>query len=113
MPRRPLACGVCSCPPGRSSSRKARARIFGARRAVCRAAGLVVGRGSPPADLVAIAYESEPREGMIVNEALLVEIVRPGTGDPTAIGEVGEVVATSFNSDYPMIRLATGDLSAV
>jgi len=50
---------------------------------------------------------------MIVNETLLVEIVRPGTGDPVAAGEVGEVVVTCFNPDYPMIRLATGDLSAV
>jgi len=60
-----------------------------------------------------IAYESEAREGMICNETLLIEIVRPGTGDPVAEGEVGEVVVTSFNPDYPMIRLATGDLSAV
>ena len=50
---------------------------------------------------------------MIVNENCIVEIVRPGTGDPVADGEVGEVVVTSFNPDYPMIRLATGDLSAV
>jgi phenylacetate-CoA ligase len=50
---------------------------------------------------------------MIVNETLMVEIVRPGTGNPVAAGEVGEVVVTSFNPDYPMIRLATGDLSAV
>jgi phenylacetate-coenzyme A ligase PaaK-like adenylate-forming protein len=63
------------------------------------------------ADLGVIAYESEAREGMLVNERLLVEIVRPGTGDPVAIGEVGEVVVTAFNPDYPMIRLATGDLS--
>ena len=53
-----------------------------------------------------IAYESEAREGMIVNETVIVEIVRPGTGDPVADGEVGEVVVTSFNPDYPMIRLA-------
>jgi phenylacetate-CoA ligase len=65
------------------------------------------------ADLGVIAYESEAREGMIVNETMLVEIVRPGTGDPVAEGEVGEVVVTAFNPDYPMIRLATGDLSAV
>jgi phenylacetate-CoA ligase len=65
------------------------------------------------ADAGVIAYESEAREGMIVNETLLVEIVRPGTGDPVAAGEVGEVVVTCFNPDYPMIRLATGDLSAV
>jgi phenylacetate-CoA ligase len=60
-----------------------------------------------------ISYESDAREGMIVNENLILEIVRPGTGDPVAEGEVGEVVVTSFNPDYPMIRLATGDLSAV
>src|SRR5262249_56749217 len=65
------------------------------------------------ADVGVIAYESEVREGMIVNETLLVEIVRPGTGEPVAAGEVGEVVVTCFNPDYPMIRLATGDLSAV
>ncbi|MGI8524940.1 MAG: phenylacetate--CoA ligase family protein, partial [Pseudolabrys sp.] len=51
--------------------------------------------------------------GMLVNENLIVEIVRPGTGDPLADGEVGEVVITTFNADYPMVRLATGDLSAV
>lgn len=60
-----------------------------------------------------IAYETPAREGLVVNEHLLVEIVRPGTGDPVLEGEVGEVVVTSFSSDYPMIRLATGDLSAV
>jgi phenylacetate-CoA ligase len=60
-----------------------------------------------------IAYESEPPEGMIVNESVIVEIVRPGTGDPVPDGEVGEVVVTSFNPDYPMIRLGTGDLSAL
>ena len=65
------------------------------------------------AELGIIAYESAAREGMIVNEDLLLEIVRPGTGDPLPAGEVGEVVVTSFNPDYPMIRLATGDLSAV
>ena len=65
------------------------------------------------AELGVIAYESAALEGMIVNETLIVEIVRPGTGDPVAAGEVGEVVVTSFNPDYPMIRLATGDLSAV
>jgi len=65
------------------------------------------------AELGVIAYESDAREGMIVNETVIVEIVRPGTGDPVAAGEVGEVVVSSFNSDYPMIRLATGDLSAL
>lgn len=60
-----------------------------------------------------IAYETPAREGLVVNENIIVEIVRPGTGDPVPDGEVGEVVVTSFNPDYPMIRLATGDLSAV
>jgi phenylacetate-CoA ligase len=65
------------------------------------------------ADLGVIAYESSAREGLIVDEGVLVEIVRPGTGDPVAEGEVGEVVVTTFNRDYPLIRFATGDLSAV
>src|ERR1019366_9332134 len=59
------------------------------------------------------AYESGAREGMIVNESVIVKIVRPGTGDPAAEGDVGEVVVTSFNPDYPMIRLGTGALSAL
>ncbi len=65
------------------------------------------------ADLGLIAYESPAMEGMIVDEGVLVEIVTPGTGDPVPEGEVGEVVVTSFNPDYPLIRFATGDLSAV
>ncbi len=65
------------------------------------------------ADLGNIAYESDAMEGMIVDEGVIVEIVRPGTGDPVAPGEVGEVVVTSLNPDYPLIRFATGDLSAV
>src|SRR6516164_2641414 len=65
------------------------------------------------AELGVIAYETPARDGMVVNENIIVEIVRPGTGDPVSDGEVGEVVVTSFNADYPMIRLATGDLSAV
>jgi phenylacetate-CoA ligase len=65
------------------------------------------------ADLGLIAYESAGGEGMIVDEGVIVEIVTPGTGDPVPEGEVGEVVVTSFNRDYPLIRFATGDLSAV
>jgi len=65
------------------------------------------------ADLGVVAYECEEAEGLIVNETLLVEIVRPGTGDPVAASEVGEVVVTSVHPDYPMIRFANGDLSAV
>ncbi|MFD2739758.1 phenylacetate--CoA ligase family protein [Sulfitobacter aestuarii] len=64
------------------------------------------------ADLGNIAYESAAMEGMIVDEGVIVEIVTPGTGDPVAPGEVGEVVVTTLNMDYPLIRFATGDLSA-
>ncbi|MCX7176340.1 MAG: AMP-binding protein [Proteobacteria bacterium] len=65
------------------------------------------------ADLGLIAYETEAREGLLLEEELLLEIVRPGTGDPVAAGEVGEVVITTFNPDYPLIRFGTGDMSAV
>ena len=65
------------------------------------------------ADLGTIAYESEAMEGMILDEELILEIVRPGTGDPVAEGEVGEIVITTLNPDYPLIRFGTGDLSAV
>src|SRR5262245_135968 len=75
--------------------------------------GVTVAQCYATADLGFVAYESEAREGMIVNEDMIVEIVRPGTGDPGPDGEVGEVVVTAFNPDYPMIRFATGDLSAV
>jgi phenylacetate-CoA ligase len=75
--------------------------------------GVAVFQCYATADAGVIAYESEAREGLIVNESLIVEIVRPGTGEPVAVGDIGEVVVTSFNPDYPMVRLATGDLSAV
>ena len=65
------------------------------------------------ADIGAIAYETDAEDGLVVEEELLVEIVRPGTGDPVAPGEVGEVVVTGFDADYPLIRFATGDLSAI
>jgi len=64
------------------------------------------------ADLGNIAYESAAIEGMIVDEGVIVEIVTPGTGNPVPEGEVGEVVVTALNPDYPLIRFATGDLSA-
>jgi phenylacetate-CoA ligase len=66
------------------------------------------------ADLGSIAYETPAREGLVVDEGVLVEIVRPGTGDPVPEGEVGEVVVTTLvNADYPLVRFGTGDLSAV
>jgi phenylacetate-CoA ligase len=65
------------------------------------------------ADLGLIAYETESREGLVLDEGVILEIVCPGTGDPVAPGEVGEVVVTSLNPGYPLIRFGTGDLSAV
>ena len=80
--------------------------------------GVRVSQSYASADLGLIAYESlmldgTVNDGMILDEGLILEIVRPGTGDPVAEGEVGEVVITSFNKDYPLIRFGTGDLSAV
>jgi phenylacetate-CoA ligase len=65
------------------------------------------------ADLGLIAYESSPDSGLIIDEGVFLEIVRPGSGDPLPDGEVGEVVVTTLNPDYPLIRFATGDLSAI
>jgi len=65
------------------------------------------------ADLGLIAYETSAREGLVLDEGVIVEIVRPGTGDPVPEGEVGELVITTLNRDYPLIRFGTGDLSAV
>ncbi|WP_270724985.1 phenylacetate--CoA ligase family protein [Shimia sp. Alg240-R146] len=70
-------------------------------------------QGYGTADLGSIAYESDAMEGMIIDDGVIVEIVTPGTGTPVAPGEVGEVVVTTLNPDYPLIRFATGDLSAV
>jgi phenylacetate-CoA ligase len=103
---------------GKSAASIKRALVSGAAlpaslREELQRRGVAVLQCYATAELGVIAYESEAREGMIVNESVLLEIVRPGTGDPVADGEVGEVVVTSFNPDYPMIRLATGDLSAL
>jgi phenylacetate-CoA ligase len=65
------------------------------------------------ADLGLIAYETAAREGLVLDEQVIVEIVRPGTADPVPHGEVGEVVVTTLNPDYPLVRFGTGDLSAV
>ena len=75
--------------------------------------GIVCRQNYATADLGNIAYESEALDGMIVDEGVIVEIVTPGTGNPVPTGEVGEVVVTSLNADYPLIRFATGDLSAL
>jgi phenylacetate-CoA ligase len=103
---------------GKDASSLKRALVGGAAlpaslRAELGGCGVAVLQCYATADLGVIAYESEAREGMIVNEDLILEIVRPGSGDPVPEGEAGEVVVTNFNPDYPMIRLATGDLSAL
>ena len=74
--------------------------------------GIVCRQNYATADLGNVAYESEALDGMIVDEGVVLEIVTPGTGNPVPVGEVGEVVVTSLNADYPLIRFATGDLSA-
>ena len=65
------------------------------------------------ADLGHIAYESDAMDGMIIDEGVIVEIVTPGTGNPVKDGEIGEIVVTTMNPDYPLIRFATGDLSSM
>ncbi|MEI4472044.1 phenylacetate--CoA ligase family protein [Frigidibacter sp. MR17.24] len=91
--------------------------LFPSLRAEYEARGILTRQCYATADLGSIAYESAPPgqtpEGMIVDEGVVVEIVRPGTGDPVPEGEVGEVVVTTLNPDYPLVRFATGDLSAV
>jgi phenylacetate-CoA ligase len=77
------------------------------------AMGVTVSQTYATADVGLIAYESSAREGMILDEEILVEIVRPGSGDPVGDGEVGEVVVSVLNPDYPLIRFATGDMSAI
>ena len=89
------------------------AALFPSLRAEYKARGIDVYQTYATADVGIIAYESPALEGMIVDEGAIVEIVRPGTGDPVPPGEVGEIVVTTFNRDYPMIRFGTGDLSAV
>lgn len=77
------------------------------------ARGIAAYQSYGTADLGLIAYETEAREGLVLDERVLVEIVRPGSGEPLPDGEVGEVVVTTLNPDYPLLRFATGDLSAV
>ena len=87
--------------------------LFPSLRQEYRERGVAMFQAYAIADAGVLAYESPALEGLIVDEGVLLEIVRPGTGNPVPDGEVGEVVVTAFNRDYPMIRLATGDLSAV
>lgn len=75
--------------------------------------GIAMVQAYATADLGLIAYETIADQGLIVDEGVYLEIVRPGSGDPVADGEIGEVVVTALNPDYPLIRFATGDLSAI
>ncbi len=75
--------------------------------------GMAIYQSYATADLGLIAYETEAREGLVLDEGVIVEIVRPGTGDPVPEGEVGELVVTTLNPGYPLIRFGTGDLSAM
>ena len=87
--------------------------LFPALRQAYADRGIATRQCYATADLGNIAYESDAMDGMIVDEGVIVEIVRPGTGDPVPEGEVGELVITTLNTDYPLIRFGTGDLSAV
>jgi len=92
--------------------------LFPSLREEYRSRGIRVYQCYATAEFGVIAYESaaedgSPNPGMIANENLIIEIVRPGTNDPVPDGEVGEVVVTSFNPAYPLVRLGTGDLSAI
>jgi phenylacetate-CoA ligase len=84
-----------------------------ALRDMLAARGVIAYQSYGTADVGLIAYETAAREGLVLDEGVIVEIVRPGTGEPLPDGEVGEVVVTSLNPDYPLIRFGTGDLSAV
>src|SRR4029079_175269 len=101
---------------GRDASSIKRALVSGAAfpkslQDEARTRGIDAYQSFGTADLGLIAYETQAREGMVVNEDLIVEIVRPGTGQPVADGEVGEIVVTSLDTHHPWIRLALGDLT--
>jgi phenylacetate-CoA ligase len=87
--------------------------LLPAVRDLLQSRGIDVRQSYGTADLGLIAYETEPMGGLVVDEGVIVEILRPGTGNPVAAGEVGEVVVTTLCTEYPLIRFATGDLSAV
>lgn len=102
---------------GRDVSSIKRALVSGAAfppslQAEIKARGIDAYQAFGTADLGLIAFETEAREGMVVNEDLILEIVKPGTGDPVAPGDVGEIVVTSLDPHHPWIRLALGDLTA-
>ena len=87
--------------------------LFPAMRGDYQARGITCLQCYGTADLGHVAYESPAMEGMIIDEGVIVEILRPGTGDPVPEGDVGEIVVTALNPDYPLIRFATGDMSKI
>ncbi|WP_319775035.1 AMP-binding protein [Breoghania sp.] len=87
--------------------------LFPSLREDYAARGVAVTQCYATADLGVIAYESEAQQGLILNEDFILEIVRPGTSDPVPDGEVGEIVVTSFNASYPLVRFGTGDMTKV
>jgi phenylacetate-CoA ligase len=84
-----------------------------ALRDALRARGIEAYQSYGTADVGLVAYETPARAGLVLDEGVIVEIVRPGTGDPVAEGEVGEIVVTALNPDYPLVRFGTGDLTAL
>ncbi len=103
---------------GRDASSIKRAVVSGAAfpkslQEEMKARGIDAYQNFGTADLGIIAYETRAREGLVVNENIIVEIVRPGTGDPVTEGDVGEIVVTTLDPHHPVVRLALGDLSAV
>jgi phenylacetate-CoA ligase len=87
--------------------------LFPAQKALFAERGIAVYQAFATADLGMIAFETPAREGLVLDEDLILEIVRPGTGDPVAAGEVGEIVVTTFNPHYPLVRFGTGDMTAI
>lgn len=87
--------------------------LFPAQKALFAERGIAVYQAFATADLGMIAFETPAREGLVLDEDLILEIVRPGTGDPVSEGEVGEIVVTTFNRHYPLVRFGTGDMTAI
>ncbi len=87
--------------------------VSGELRARLASHGITMHHAYGATELGAVAYETAAHDGLVVNEGLIVEIVRPGTGEPVAAGHIGEIVVTRLNADYPLLRFGTGDLSAV
>jgi len=87
--------------------------LFPAQKALFAERGIAVFQAFATADLGMIAFETPAREGLVLDEDLILEIVRPGTGDPVPEGEVGEMVVTTFNRHYPLVRFGTGDMTAI